>query len=83
MPDSDEFWDFYWELRLQELEDLGKREAILAASRLIRRYILPDSPTIRLLELGCGEGQIIGALVEAHSEVCSVNACIGVDYKLV
>lgn len=81
MSDSDEFWDFYWELRLQELEDLGKREAILAVSKLIRRYILGDSQAIRLLELGCGEGQIIGALVEAHSEICSVNACVGVDYK--
>ena len=24
-------WEFYWEVRLSALEDLGKREAILAA----------------------------------------------------
>jgi SAM-dependent methyltransferase len=81
MPDSDEFWDFYWELRLQELEDLGKREAILEVSKLIRGFILQNFKSVRLLEMGCGEGQIIGPLVEAHSEICSVNACVGVDYK--
>ena len=36
MPESEELWDFYWEVRLQALEDLGKREAILAALRLVR-----------------------------------------------
>jgi cyclopropane fatty-acyl-phospholipid synthase-like methyltransferase len=67
MQESDEFWDFYWEVNLQDMEDLGKREAILASSKLIRRLSVNPDQRVRLLELGCGEGQIIGALVEAHN----------------
>lgn len=75
------FWDFYWEVSLQALEDLGKREAILEVSRLLRDTdALPGSP-LRLLELGCGEGQIIGALVEAHGVRRSLEGSCGVDYS--
>ena len=81
MLESDEFWDFYWEVRLQEIEDLGKREAILAASKLIRSLAARPDQRVRLLELGCGEGQIIGALVEAHAQVQGINASLGVDYS--
>jgi SAM-dependent methyltransferase len=78
MPESDELWDLYWEVRLQALEDLGKREAILSVSKLVRD--MPEAPGhgIRMLELGCGEGQVIGILVEAHT---SLGACCGVDYS--
>ena len=81
MPESDEFWDFYWEVHLQNMEDLGKREAVLAISKLIRH--LEDNPDrrVRLLELGCGEGQIIGALFNAHAQSPSINASLGVDYS--
>jgi SAM-dependent methyltransferase len=78
MPESDELWDFYWEVRLQALEDLGKREAILAVSKLIRSLSAATSQSPRLLELGCGEGQVIGALVEAHAGIVSA---VGVDYS--
>ena len=81
MPESDEFWDFYWEIRLQELEDLGKKEAILATSKLILNLAEQPEQPVRLLELGCGEGQIIGALVAAHAQVRSINASCGVDYS--
>jgi SAM-dependent methyltransferase len=81
MSESDEFWDFYWEVHLQAMEDLGKREAILAVSRLIRGLAERTDQPVRLLELGCGEGQIIGALVEAHAIVNSINASHGVDYS--
>lgn len=81
MLEHDEFWDFYWEVRLQELEDMGKREAILAVSKLVRTLAQhPDQP-VRLLELGCGEGQIIGTLVQAHAQVNSINASCGIDYS--
>ena len=80
MPETEAFWDFYWEVRLQELQNLGKKAAILAASRLIRQLAAqPDQP-VRLLELGCGEGQIIGALVEGHAQVRSIDRSVGVDY---
>lgn len=79
MPESEEFWDFYWEFRLQEMEDLGKREAILAISKLIRSLAAdPDQP-VRILELGCGEGQIIGTLAEAHPDVLSIKSSVGID----
>jgi SAM-dependent methyltransferase len=63
------------------MEDLGKREAILAVSKLIRRFAVNADQRVRLLELGCGEGQIIGALVEAHAQVPSINASYGIDYS--
>ena len=53
---EDEFWEFYWESRLQALENLGKQAAIRAASRLIRRLARQVNRPIRLLEPGCGEG---------------------------
>jgi SAM-dependent methyltransferase len=77
----DKFWDFYWEVQLQEMENLGKREAILAVSKLIRGLSERSDQPVRLLELGCGEGQIIGALVNAHAQVNSINASHGVDYS--
>jgi SAM-dependent methyltransferase len=81
MPESNDFWDFYWEVRLHELENLGKREAILTASKLIRDLAERPGQPVRLLELGCGEGQIIGALVNAHSQVHLINTSCGVDYS--
>lgn len=81
MPDSDRFWDIYWEVRLQALDDLGKKEAILVASKLVRSLAENPDKRIRLLELGCGEGQVIGSLVEAHMQVSLVEASCGVDYS--
>jgi SAM-dependent methyltransferase len=81
MVDDAALWDFYWEVRLREMEDLGKREAILAASKLIRGLAEEAGQPVRMLELGCGEGQIIGELLEAHAQVFSINASVGVDYN--
>ena len=81
MPENDAFWDFYWESHLQPMENLGKRAAILAVSALIRRLAGQTSHPLRLLELGCGEGQVIGTLLEAHSQVCSLPDSLGVDYN--
>ena len=81
MPNNNDMWDLYWELRLSALEDLGKREAILAASHLIRTLAEAPGKTARLLELGCGEGQIIGALLEAHAQAPAIQASVGVDYR--
>lgn len=81
MPDSAEFWDFYWEVQLQEMEDLGKREAILATSRLVRSLSEHPAQPVRLLELGCGEGQILGSLVAAHSQVPGIFNSCGIDYS--
>ncbi len=81
MTESNDFWDLYWEMRLQPMENLGKRAAILAASDLIRSIARQDIRPLRLLELGCGEGQIIGTLLNAHSQVCSSGDSVGVDYN--
>jgi len=80
VTESSDFWDFYWEMRLQPLQNLGKRAAILAASRLIRQMSQPPGRPVRLLELGCGEGQIIGALVDGHAQVTAIQESVGVDY---
>jgi hypothetical protein len=76
--DNDPLWDFYWEVRLQKMDGLGKREAILAASRLVRR--MAGARPLRLLELGCGEAQIIGAVVDGHAQECARAGSVGVDY---
>jgi len=81
MPENNEFWDFYWEMRLQPMENLGKRAAILAVSKLIRQLGEKNDHPFRLLELGCGEGQVIGTLLDAHSQVCSMQTSVGVDYN--
>lgn len=78
--ESSEFWELYWDAHLQALHNLGKREAILAVSRLIRQLAQTSERALRLLELGCGEGQIIGTLVEAHAQLCAAPECTGVDY---
>jgi len=81
VPENKDFWDFYWETRLLPMENLGKRAAILAASELIRRLAQQFEHPLRLLELGCGEGQVIGTLLDAHSQLCAVQASVGVDYN--
>jgi SAM-dependent methyltransferase len=81
MPDDAEFWDFYWESRLLPLENLGKRQAILAASRLIRNWRNTHSNPMRVMELGCGEAQVVGALLDAHADLCNTRQAAGVDYN--
>jgi SAM-dependent methyltransferase len=81
MQDNDTFWDFYWEVRLQAMENLGKREAILAGSRLVRDLFQQSGRPVRILELGCGEGQVVGSLVNAHADLCARECVIGVDYN--
>jgi SAM-dependent methyltransferase len=80
MTESDQFWDFYWETSAQSLLDLGKWEAIRTASRLVRRLATDLLQPVRLLELGCGEGQVIGALVRAHAGLRGIEESCGVDY---
>lgn len=71
---NDPFWDFYWENHLQHLQGQGKGYAIQAASSLIR-----TRNSLRILELGCGEGQIIGSLLQAHGDRCSIETSLGID----
>lgn len=82
MSDNEDFWDFYWETRLLSMENLGKRAAILAASRLTRLLALQVDHPLRMLELGCGEGQVIGTLLDAHFQLCAVQSSVGVDYNV-
>jgi SAM-dependent methyltransferase len=79
MPENNDFWDFYWEIRLRTMENLGKRAAILAASKLIRLLGQQADHPLRLLELGCGEGQVIGTLLDAHFQLCAIQTSVGVD----
>jgi hypothetical protein len=81
MSENNDIWEFYWETRLQPMENLGKRAAILAASELIRFMAQQIDRPLRLLELGCGEGQIIGTLTDAHFQLCATHSSVGVDYN--
>jgi SAM-dependent methyltransferase len=75
---NDQFWNFYWETRLQYLQGQGKGEVIEKASQLIRTANQP----FRFLEAGCGEAQIIGSLVEAHGNPGGELASVGIDRDL-
>ena len=72
---DDAFWEFYWETRLQHLQGQGKGAVIRQASQWLRQASQP----LRILEAGCGEGQIIGALVEAHGSPAGENNSVGID----
>ncbi len=78
---DDDFWDEYWESHLISMENLGKQVAIQAASRLIRQLSKELNHPLRLLELGCGEGQVIGTLLDSHKQLCDRNNSLGVDYN--
>ena len=65
------------------MENLGKRAAILAASKLMRLHAQQADHPLRLLELGCGEGQVIGTLLDAHFQLCADQTSVGVDYDAV
>jgi SAM-dependent methyltransferase len=41
---------------------------------------MAGSRPLKLLELGCGEAQIIGAVVDGHGQECSRRESVGVDY---
>ncbi len=81
MSENNDIWDFYWETRLLPMENLGKQAAILATSSLIRRLARQTNHPLRLLELGCGEGQVVGTLVDAHFQLCAAQTSVGVDYN--
>jgi SAM-dependent methyltransferase len=81
MPENDAFWELYWEMHLRPMKNLGKREAILAGSQLMRQLAPKLQRPLRLLELGCGEGQILGTLVNAHAQLCDGRNCTGIDYN--
>jgi len=81
MLENSEFWNFYWETRLEPMANLGKRTAILSGSKLIRELAKQTSHPLRLLELGCGEGQVIGTLLDAHSQLCDIRNSVGIDYN--
>ena len=65
---------------MQPMENLGKREAILAAAGLIQRLSQQAGRPLRVLEPGCGEGQVIGTLADGLAQYCAVNDVIGIDY---
>ncbi len=81
MSENSAFWDFFWEMRLQAMEGLGKREAILAASPLIRQIAREQGRPVRILEPGIGEGQVTGTLVDSHAQICDTRVVAGIDYN--
>lgn len=80
MQQPDTFWDLYWDTRLQFLQGQGKGQAITAASKWIRQLATLPDQNIKVLELGCGEGHILGSLAAAHNDINGISDSIGVDY---
>ena len=60
---------------------MEKKKQCWHASKLIRKLAADSDRPVRLLELGCGEGQIIGTLVEGHAQVKSIQESVGIDYN--
>lgn len=76
-------WENYWLERQNSLRiSEGKGRAAAAAFELLRGVVGEGGRAIRMLELGCGEGHILGHLSElCASEGMAVPECVGVDYE--
>jgi SAM-dependent methyltransferase len=74
----------YWKARQRSLQNpLGKRRAVIAAFQILKGRAKKSAQPIRIIELGCGEGHILGEL----SRMCASNKvvieeCVGVDNQV-
>jgi SAM-dependent methyltransferase len=74
-------WESYWGARLQSLQNpLGKRRALVAAFQIIEGLAAESARPVRIIELGCGEGHILGELLKmCETSKLAVGDCAGVD----
>jgi SAM-dependent methyltransferase len=74
-------WESYWGARRQSLQNpLGKRRAVIAAFQIIERLAAESARPVRIIELGCGEGHILGELLKmCETSKLAVGDCAGVD----
>lgn len=67
---------------MKDLENQGKREAVLVVSALIRENAARPGGSARILDVGCGEGQLLAALVDGHPSTPGITASAGLDYQM-
>lgn len=76
-------WKSYWGERQKSLQNpLGKRRAVTAAFQLLERAAKEPARPARIIELGCGEGHILGELLKmCEANGIAVEECVGIDYQ--
>lgn len=76
-------WDSYWRERQSSLRHpQGKRRAVTAAFRLAKKMVTASGRPVRVIELGCGEGHILGELLKmCEAGGVPVGEGVGVDYQ--
>lgn len=81
--DRDELWESYWQERQKSLRhSQGKWGAVVAAFHVLRHRAEESGQPLRIIELGCGEGHILGELLKmCDAEGLPVEECVGVDYQ--
>jgi hypothetical protein len=74
-------WENYWRERHKSLQNpLGKRRAVTAAFRLLKKLARELERPVRIIELGCGEGHILGELFKmCAADKVPVKGWVGID----
>lgn len=78
---QDSLWQDYWRERVVSLQNAqGKRSVLTTACTLVTAIASQSNQPVRILELGCGEGHILGEVVELCNERdVPVARCVGID----
>ncbi|HEX8456538.1 MAG TPA: methyltransferase domain-containing protein [Pyrinomonadaceae bacterium] len=81
--DRDELWENYWQERRKSLRNSqGKWGAVVAAFQVSQQLAKESGRSLRLIELGCGEGHVLAELLKLCVEDgLPVEECVGVDYQ--
>lgn len=72
----------YWKARQENLKKTeGKARAVLASLEILQQHFCLSSTPVRLIELGCGEGHILG-LISSKINGNLGHELVGVDVRL-
>jgi SAM-dependent methyltransferase len=74
-------WGNYWAERQKSLRHPGgKRRAVTAAFELLKGLAGKSAKPVGIIELGCGEGHILGELLKmCEANKIPIKECVGVD----
>lgn len=77
-------WESYWRERQKSLlNPQGKRKAMTAAIQLLKELAERSARPVRIIELGCGEGHVLGELLKmCAAQNIDVQDCVGVDNQV-
>lgn len=81
MQNNKPVWESYWGERQKSLQNpQGKRKAVTAAFQLLKGLAERSAHPVRIIELGCGEGHVLGELLKmCATQNIAVKDCVGVD----